>query len=62
MGTSVQVPSGEAAYSAIDTGTTLIGGPAQYIAGIYQQIPGAALGTGSFKNYYTYRTSQKKSF
>ncbi|RDB15878.1 Cathepsin D [Hypsizygus marmoreus] len=54
QGNSVQVPTGVAAYSAIDTGTTLVGGPAEYMTSMYSQIPGAAPGTGNFDGYYTY--------
>ncbi|EGG08706.1 putative aspartic peptidase A1 [Melampsora larici-populina 98AG31] len=39
---------------AIDTGTTLIGGPADEVAGFYKQIPGALPATGSYQGYYSY--------
>lgn len=55
QGTSISLPSDTAAYAAIDTGTTLIGGPSEYIAEIYAQIPGSAPATGNFDGYYTYR-------
>lgn len=51
----MSLPSGSGAYAAIDTGTTLIGGPAQYVAAIFAQIPGSQAGTGNFESYYTYR-------
>ncbi|KAG5641425.1 hypothetical protein DXG03_005241 [Asterophora parasitica] len=54
QGTSVPVPTGAAAYAAIDTGTTLVGGPSQYMSAFYSQIPGAQPGTGNFNGYYTY--------
>ncbi|KDR68011.1 hypothetical protein GALMADRAFT_272857 [Galerina marginata CBS 339.88] len=54
QGNSISLPSGQDSYAAIDTGTTLVGGPAQYIAQIFAQIPGSQLGTGNFENYYTY--------
>ncbi|KJA15228.1 hypothetical protein HYPSUDRAFT_48541 [Hypholoma sublateritium FD-334 SS-4] len=54
QGTAVSLPSGSGAYAAIDTGTTLIGGPAQYVAAIFAQIPGSQAGTGNFESYYTY--------
>ncbi|PPQ96798.1 hypothetical protein CVT26_006201 [Gymnopilus dilepis] len=53
-GNSVSLPSGQASYAAIDTGTTLVGGPPQYISQIFAQIPGSQPGTGDFQNYYTY--------
>ncbi|KAM0787045.1 hypothetical protein ACM66B_006311 [Microbotryomycetes sp. NB124-2] len=39
---------------AIDTGTTLIGGPADVVAQLYGQIPGALPATGDFTGYYSY--------
>lgn len=55
---SVSLPSGSSSYAAIDTGTTLIGGPAAQVAALYAQIPGSATGTGNYQGYYTYRTSR----
>jgi cathepsin D len=57
QGTQISLPSGSASYAAIDTGTTLVGGPSQYIAEIFAQIPGSTPGTGNFQSYYTYRAS-----
>ncbi|KAF9482635.1 aspartic peptidase A1 [Pholiota conissans] len=54
QGNSVSLPTGQGAYAAIDTGTTLIGGPSEYISAIFEQIPGSQAGTGNFQNYYTY--------
>ncbi|KAF8801329.1 aspartic peptidase A1 [Phlegmacium glaucopus] len=54
QGTSIRLPSGQSSYAAIDTGTTLVGGPPQYISEIFAQIPGSSPGTGDFQNYYTY--------
>ncbi|KAI8993951.1 aspartic peptidase domain-containing protein [Trametes punicea] len=42
QGKSVSVPTGDAALSAIDTGTTLIGGPSDAVQAIYQAIPGSS--------------------
>lgn len=61
QGTQVSLPSGSASYAAIDTGTTLVGGPSQYIAEIFAQIPGSAPGTGNFQSYYTYPCSTSVS-
>lgn len=55
QGNSISLPSGQSSYAAIDTGTTLVGGPPEYISKIFAQIPGSSPGTGNFKNYYTYR-------
>ena len=40
-GKSVDVGSGNAAYAIIDSGTTLIGGPADVIKEFYSNIPGS---------------------
>jgi cathepsin D len=57
QGSSITVPSGSAAYAAIDTGTTLIGGPPDQIANVYAQIPNSQPGTGNYEGYYMYRAS-----
>lgn len=57
QGNSVAVGSGSSAYAAIDTGTTLIGGPASEIAAIFAQIPGSAVASGDYEGYYTYPCS-----
>ncbi|KIM53136.1 hypothetical protein SCLCIDRAFT_139594 [Scleroderma citrinum Foug A] len=54
QGKSITIPTGSAAYAAIDTGTTLVGGPSSAIQNIFAQIPGSAPGTGSWEGYYTY--------
>ncbi|KAJ6591613.1 aspartic peptidase domain-containing protein [Mycena vulgaris] len=54
QGNSIAVDSGTASYAAIDTGTTLVGGPADQIANIYAQIPGSQAGTGNYDGYYLY--------
>ena len=52
---TVPLPSNPV-YAAVDTGTTLVGGPASMIAQLYQTIPGSEPGTGDYDGYYTYRT------
>jgi cathepsin D len=52
---SVTLPSGQSSYAVIDTGTTLIGGPAAQVASIYAHIPNSVLGTGNYEGYYLYR-------
>ncbi|KIM44828.1 hypothetical protein M413DRAFT_363610 [Hebeloma cylindrosporum] len=54
QGNSISLPSGSSSYAAIDTGTTLVGGPPEFISQVFAQIPGSAPGTGNFQNYYTY--------
>lgn len=44
-----------ASLAAIDTGTTLVGGPAAIIQQMYSTIPGSVPGTGNYDGYYTYR-------
>lgn len=57
QGSSITLGSGKDSYSAIDTGTTLIGGPQDAIAAIYANIPDSSLATGDFEGYYSYRES-----
>jgi cathepsin D len=52
---SVTIPS--SSQVAIDTGTTLIGGPSAQISALFAQIPGSAVGTGNYEGYYTYPCS-----
>ncbi|KAJ7155447.1 aspartic peptidase domain-containing protein [Mycena crocata] len=54
QGNSVAVTSGTDSYAAIDTGTTLVGGPSDQIANIYAQIPNSEAGTGNYEGYYLY--------
>ncbi|KAI0050942.1 acid protease [Auriscalpium vulgare] len=53
-GNALTLPSGSGAYAAIDTGTTLVGGPADQISALFAQIPGSAPGSGNYQGYYTY--------
>ena len=52
-GKSVSLPSGNLA--AIDTGTTLIGGPSDAVAAVYAQIPGSQQLSGSLSGFYGFR-------
>ncbi|EPQ56668.1 aspartic peptidase A1 [Gloeophyllum trabeum ATCC 11539] len=54
QGASMTFPSTQSSFAAIDTGTTLVGGPSSAIAQLYSQIPGSAPGSGNFEGYYTY--------
>jgi len=40
--------------AAIDTGTTLVGGPAASIAAIYSQIPGSQVAGSNYQGYWSY--------
>ncbi|KAH9893556.1 aspartic peptidase domain-containing protein [Cubamyces lactineus] len=53
-GASVSVGSGSAAYAAIDTGTTLVGGPQDVISALYAEIPGSQALSGQNAGYWTY--------
>lgn len=55
QGSSITLSSSKNA--AIDTGTTLIGGPSEDIANIYAQIPGSQAGAGNYEGYYYYPCS-----
>lgn len=57
QGGSISVASGTDALAAIDTGTTLIGGPSDAIAAIYANIPNSQAGTGNLEGYYIYPCS-----
>lgn len=52
----MSLPSGSGSWAAIDTGTTLVGGPPSVIQNVYAQIPGSQAGTGNWEGYWTYRT------
>jgi len=54
---TISLPSGSSSYAAIDTGTTLIGGPASQVASVYASIPNAVAGTGNYEGYYLYPCS-----
>jgi len=60
-GQSVTVPGAEQ-LAAIDTGTTLIGGPSDVIQSIFADIPGSEPGTGDYEGYYTYPCNQNINF
>jgi cathepsin D len=58
QGEVISIPYGAPSYSAIDTGTTLIGGPKDELSAIFAQIPGSAPGVGDFDGYWTYPCDQ----
>lgn len=53
QGNAVPVASANR-FAAIDTGTTLVGGPATEIAAIFAQIPGSQKGTGDLDGFWVY--------
>ncbi|PVG04891.1 acid protease [Serendipita vermifera] len=54
QGTAIPLQEGSSSYAAIDTGTTLIGGPAEYIDQIAALIPGSTPGTEDYEDYFLY--------
>ena len=57
-----EIDLGSSTSVAVDTGTTLIGGPSDIIASIYAAIPGSQKMTGSYANYYEYPCSTSVDF
>jgi cathepsin D len=60
QGTTISL--GSTNVVAVDTGTTLIGGPSSVIASIYAAIPGSSQMTGAYANYYQYPCSTSINF
>ncbi|KAH9929570.1 acid protease [Epithele typhae] len=56
-GKSVSIPTGSNALSAIDTGTTLIGGPSDAVTAIWQTVDGAKALTGQFEGFWAFPCS-----
>lgn len=52
----MQIASGNSAMSAIDTGTTLIGGPTTDVQNIWAQVPGSTAMGGNMAGFYGFRT------
>ncbi|CAE6356758.1 unnamed protein product [Rhizoctonia solani] len=50
---------GVTSLAAIDTGTSLIGGPPDIVAEIYRQIPNAQKGAGNLERYWIYPCTQE---
>ncbi|KAF9527359.1 aspartic peptidase domain-containing protein [Crepidotus variabilis] len=57
-GKSVTIATGDAAIAAIDTGTTLIGGPSDAVAAVWAQVPGSAASKAN-PGLYTYPCTTK---
>lgn len=54
QGNSISVGT-TSALAAIDTGTTLIGGPTAIVASIWAQVPGSMELTGQYQGLYAFR-------
>ncbi len=55
-GKSVSLPSGDLAVAAIDTGTTLIGGPTAAVNAVWGAVPGAEALNGNLAGFFAFRT------
>jgi cathepsin D len=51
----VQISTGDAALSAIDTETTLIGGPSADVKSIWAAVAGSQALVGDMQRYYSFR-------
>jgi cathepsin D len=54
QGTAIPLQNDSSSFAAIDTGTTLVGGPENVISTLFSQIPGSAPATGNYKGYWSY--------
>ncbi|EPQ57127.1 acid protease [Gloeophyllum trabeum ATCC 11539] len=57
QGKSVSIPSGNSALAAIDTGTTLIGGPSDAVDSIWNAVPGSQALSGDYSGFYAFPCS-----
>jgi len=56
QGNKVQIATGDSAMSAIDTGTTLVGGPSADVQNMWAQVPGSAPLAGNMAGFFEFRT------
>jgi hypothetical protein len=56
QGKSIAIATGNSALAAIDTGTTLIGGPSADVRSIWAAVPGSQPLDGEMLGYYSFRT------
>lgn len=56
QGKAVAITAGNSAFSAIDTGTTLIAGPSIDVQNIWAAVPDSQPLTGSLQGFYGFRT------
>ncbi|KAJ7782498.1 acid protease [Mycena maculata] len=57
QGSAITVPTGDSALAAIDTGTTLIGGPSDAVAAIWAAVPGSTIVGDSMPGFYEFPCS-----
>lgn len=55
QGNSVSIPTGSDALSAIDTGTTLIGGPSDSVTAIWNAVANSEQLSGEFEGFWAFR-------
>ena len=55
QGQSVSIPTGNNALSAIDTGTTLIGGPSDAVNTIWAAVNGSQALKGQMQGFFAFR-------
>jgi cathepsin D len=55
QGNNVTIATGDAALAAIDTGTTLIGGPSADVRSIWAKVQGSRPLDGELEGYYSFR-------
>lgn len=60
-GKSVSLPGGDSAVAAIDTGTTLIGGPTAAVNAIWGAVSGAVALTGNLTGFFAFPCGTKLS-
>ncbi len=56
-GKSVKLPGGDLALAAIDTGTTLIGGPTAAVDALWNAVPGSVPLSGNLAGMFAFRKS-----
>lgn len=55
QGNSISIATGSSAISAIDTGTTLIGGPSAQVQAIWNAVPGAQELGSEMPGFWSFR-------
>ena len=61
QGNSVSIPTGSSALSAIDTGTTLIGGPSDAVQAVWAAVNGSQALKGNMEGFFAFRKCHPSS-
>lgn len=56
QGNNIAIATGNSAVAAIDTGTTLIGGPSVDVRSIWAAVQGSQPMDGDMQGFYSFRT------